>query len=266
MSNGAGPAGIEWSDALVFQGGRLSAEKTTVIREIPLNVFANGRKMAVIACTGNYPEELAVGYLYSEGIVRKAADIMKVEASAAENAVRITCMQKEGAAPERTDAAESIASSGARGAAASTVLRPLSNADPEALKLTPERIYMLMESMIAGAVLHNVSGGTHCAALADVSGIIVSREDIGRHNAIDMLAGYVLLNGVACEDKIIVRTGRVSSEIVKKIWNMGIRLVVSISVPTSSAVRHAAEAGMTLVCGVRGGKMKIYNGKGRIAT
>jgi len=266
MSSGADPAGIEWSDALVLQGGRLLAEKTAVVCEVPLNVFANGKKMAVIACTGNYPEELAVGYLYSEGIIRNAGDIINVEMSVAENTVRITCMQKEGAEPERADAPESIASSGARGTAASTALRPFDNKEPEALKLTPERISMLMESMIAGAVLHNVSGGTHCAALADVSGIIVSREDIGRHNAIDMLAGYVLLNGVACEDKIIVRTGRVSTEIVKKIWNMGIRLVVSISVPTSSAVRHAAEAGMTLVCGVRGGKMKIYNGKGRIAT
>lgn len=266
MSNGAGPAGIEWRDALVFQEGNLSAKKTSVIREVPLNVFANGKKMAVIACTGNHLEELAVGYLYSEGIIRNAGDIINVELSAAENTVRITCAQQEGAETERTDAAESIASSGARGAAESYKLKPFSNEEQEMLKLKPDKIFMLMESMIAGAVLHNVSGGTHCAALADVSGIIASREDIGRHNAIDMLAGYVLLNGVACEDKIIIRTGRVSSEIVKKIWNMGIRLVVSISVPTSSAVRHAEEAGMTLVCGVRGGKMKIYNGKGRIAT
>jgi FdhD protein len=115
-----------------------------------------------------------------------------------------------------------------------------------------------MEDFLRKARLHDTTGGTHAAALADAGEILVVREDIGRHNAIDMLAGYVLLHGINCSGAMVFRTGRVSAEIVGKLWNMGIQLFASLSVPTSEAVRLAADAGMTLVGSVRGGRMKIY--------
>lgn len=266
MSRDAGNGGIEWFEALVFRDGECSARKTAVISEVPLDVYANGEKVATIACTGSHREELAVGYLYSEGIIGKAGDIVGVESPATENAVRVTCADAAGVLPGGPEAAKSIASSGARSGRAKAPPPPFDGGEAHLLNLAPERIILLMEEMIAGAVLHDRTGGTHCAALADSSGIIVRREDIGRHNAVDMLAGHVLMNGIACSDKIIVRTGRASAEIVSKIWHLGIRVVVSISVPTSAAIRLAAQAGMTLVGGVRGGRMIIYNDKGRIAT
>ncbi len=116
-----------------------------------------------------------------------------------------------------------------------------------------------MERFLGQARLHEETGGTHAAALARNGEILVVREDIGRHNTIDMLGGYALLHGVDCRDAVILRTGRVSSEIVHKIWRLGVPSVCSLSVPTTQAVEMARGAGMTLIGSVRRGRMKIYS-------
>jgi FdhD protein len=123
----------------------------------------------------------------------------------------------------------------------------------------PDEILDLMERFLGQARLHEETGGTHAAALARNGEILVVREDIGRHNAIDMLGGYALLQGVECRDAAIYRTGRVSSEIVHKIRQLGVSLVCSLSVPTTEAVEMARGAGMTLIGSVRRGRMKIYS-------
>jgi len=113
--------------------------------------------------------------------------------------------------------------------------------------------------------MHRETGALHAAGFfVPGTGLLSLREDIGRHNAIDMLSGYALLQGMDCADKMVFRTGRVSAEIVGKLWNMGIQLVASLSVPTSEAVRLASGAGMTLVGSVRGGRMKIYTHEERV--
>jgi FdhD protein len=123
----------------------------------------------------------------------------------------------------------------------------------------PEEILALMERFLGQASLHEETGGTHAAALARNGEILVVREDIGRHNAIDMLGGYALLQGVECREAAIYRTGRVSSEIVQKIRRLGVPLVCSLSVPTTQAVEMAREVGITLIGSVRRGRMKIYS-------
>jgi FdhD protein len=120
-------------------------------------------------------------------------------------------------------------------------------------------VFDLMERFLRQARLHEETGGTHAAALARNGEILVVREDIGRHNTIDMLGGYALLHGVDCRDAVILRTGRVSSEIVHKIWRLGVPLVCSLSVPTTQAAEMARGAGMTLIGSVRRGRMKIYS-------
>jgi FdhD protein len=116
------------------------------------------------------------------------------------------------------------------------------------------------------AKIHDLTRGTHCSALADTGKIIASREDIGRHNTIDMLGGYCLLNGIDCADKVLLTTGRVSSEIIVKACRIGAPLIISHSAATSRAVILAGEMGITLVGYVRGGRFKIYAGGHRIAT
>ncbi len=117
-----------------------------------------------------------------------------------------------------------------------------------------------MDALLAATVIHERTRGTHCSALATVQGILAAREDIGRHNTIDMLCGWALAEGVDLADKILLTTGRVSSEIVSKAWRMGVPAIVSHSAATSRAVMLAEKLGIVIVGYVRGGSFTVYAG------
>jgi len=241
----------------VYDGKAFSEHDERLVREILLAVHLNDRKVITIACAGLHVEELAVGFLRSEGILRKRDDIAAIEVHPGRTRVRIRTAEGRKISDPETTADRTLASSGARGfgqPASGSPEEPLSGG----VSLAPETILDLMKRFLGQARLHEETGGTHAAALARNGEILVVREDIGRHNTIDMLGGYALLHGMDCRDAVIFRTGRVSSEIVYKIWRMGVPLVCSLSVPTTQAVEMARRAGMTLIGSVRRGRMKIY--------
>ena len=242
----------------VYDGKGFSEHEARLIREIPLSVYLNDRKVITIACAGLYVDELAVGFLRSEGFIRTMEDVEAVEVSPDRTQVRVRTALAAGISDPDAASGGTLASSGARGfgrAEAESAEEPLSGR----VSLAPEVVLELMERFLGQARLHEETGGTHAAALVRNGEILVVREDIGRHNAIDMLGGYALLHKVDCRGAVILRTGRVSSEIVHKIWRLGVTLVCSLSVPTTQAVEIARRVGMTLIGSVRRGRMKIYS-------
>ncbi|MDA8125251.1 MAG: formate dehydrogenase accessory sulfurtransferase FdhD [Deltaproteobacteria bacterium] len=249
-------------DILLFQGQSLAAGEARIIGEIPLTIHLNERKVVTIACAGLHVEELAVGFLRSEGLIRSRAEIAGVEVHPDCRQVRVHTVKGREERLFGGAAEQVLTSSGARLAGAGRALA--GEALESAMILTPREILCLMERFLALAGLHEETGGTHAAALARDGKILVVREDIGRHNTIDMLGGHALLNGLDCRQMVLCRTGRVSSEIVQKIRLLGIPVAVSLSVPTTLAVDMARAAGITLVGSVRGGRMKIYSQEGRV--
>jgi len=108
--------------------------------------------------------------------------------------------------------------------------------------------------------------GVHSAALCDTKSILVLSEDIGRHNAIDKIFGECILEGISTNDRIIVTSGRVSSEVIHKVAKRGVPIIISLSVPTDLGVRIADDLRITLIGFVRGKRMKIYTHAGRVAS
>jgi len=247
------PEGVERKAVRHYDGKGFLPAEIGIVREQTLEIILNDRPLADIACLGLYVEELAVGFLRSEGLIAGRDDIRKVERMPGAMTVRLYTREDK---PAMHDRRLSIASSGARGttggppAAGKTVLGQVT--------CSPQEIFSLMDAMVEQARIHALTRGTHCAALADNNGIVVLREDIGRHNCLDMLGGYCLLNGLDGSDKILLRTGRVSSEIIRKVWTLETKLVVSISVPTAAALEMAQGSGITLVGAVREGRMTLY--------
>jgi len=244
-----------------FKAGIFSRKKQEIIREIPLEIVLNGEPIATIACSGRYAAELAVGFLRSEGLLAAKEEIATIKTAMKGRRVQIST--KTPVTLNRSGH-KTIASSGARGIMEHPEAPGVHGKAKAPMMLTPETVFKLMDELMQKATLHDSTGGTHSAALATRDGLTAVREDIGRHNAIDMLGGYALLEKMDCTDKIIVRTGRVSSEIVHKIRRLGIPVVISISVPTTMAVTLAAEAGITLIGAVRDRKFIVYSHEERM--
>lgn len=229
-----------------------------VIQEITFTVNVNGKPLAGIACAGINLKELAAGFLKSEKIIKACEKIEKIEINNQKNSANVILKNKR-KFPKAS--VKNIASSGARGSSANIEkLLPL-QAD---FKLKTKTVLKLMDQLLKKSVFHNKTGGTHCSALAQKGKIIALREDIGRHNTIDMLGGYALLNKINLSDAVILTTGRISSEIVYKVWNMGISVIISHSAPTAKAIELLQRANITLIGYVRGGRMSIYSHERRI--
>jgi len=263
MKKPSATEGIERLSLRRFDGKRFSGAPVDVVREMLLEVFVDGRLVVTIACAGVHLRELAAGFARQEGLIESADDILEMTFSTGR--VDIGTRGRKGQASSPS-AGKTIASSGARGSRTLNQeggKRTTGSSRPE---LGAQRILGLMDALLAATVIHERTRGTHCSALADAQGILAAREDIGRHNTIDMLCGWALLEGVDLAGKVLLTTGRVSSEIVSKAWRMGVPVIVSHSAATSRAVTMAESLGITVVGYVRGGKFIVYAGKEYISS
>lgn len=242
-----------------FSGSRSAVSRSCVkvIQEVIITVRINKIPLADIACTGIHLEELVAGYLRSEKIIARRQDIENIIMT--RNRVDVLLKNKN-CFPDMS--VKNIASSGARGQSNVAGLTPLNV--PADASINTTLALKLMDDLLNGSAIHHETGGTHCSALALRKKISVLREDIGRHNTIDMLGGYALLNKLNLHQAIILTTGRISSEIVYKIWNMGVPFIISHSAPTANAVALAKQANITLIGYVRQGRMSIYSHERRV--
>jgi FdhD protein len=238
----------------------IAESSAKVIREVALCINLHGKPLANIACTGNYLDELAIGFLRSERIITSLDEIEKIEVEAQQNSVNVILKNRKDFSETFV---KNIASSGALGKSVNTdLLLPLKV--PVEFNIKAQVALELMEELLEKSLLHNETHGTHCSALASKEKIIALREDIGRHNTIDMLGGYAFLQKINLSNTIILTTGRISSEIVYKVWNLGIPAIISHSAPTTKAIELLQKANITLIGYVRGGKMNIYSQERRV--
>jgi FdhD protein len=251
---------IEEFDIQTYSDAGPSKINDPVIREVPLDIFLNGRKVITIACTGIHIDELAVGFLRSEGVIEALKDIEEIAADRENFRVDVRTVNQKSGVSLNDDSVLSIMSSGGRRKRKDLIESPLESD----LALTAEKGLAIMKELLASSLLHRITHGAHCSALADPNGIIAFRDDIGRHNTIDMLGGHALLENIDCRDKILATTGRVSEEIASKAFHLGIPIVISHSVPTSRAVTFSRDAGITIIGYVRNEKMKIYANERRV--
>ncbi len=129
----------------------------------------------------------------------------------------------------------------------------------ESIRVHARDITRLMKQHLNTSDIHQQTGGVHIMSLSQGEDLLVSREDVGRHNAIDKLFGYCLKNHLDCSSMILLSSGRISSEIMEKLIQMGIKLVVARATVTTLALSKAEQAGITLVGFARGERFNIYS-------
>ncbi|MFH1549706.1 MAG: formate dehydrogenase accessory sulfurtransferase FdhD [Planctomycetota bacterium] len=240
-----------------------------VVVEEPLTLVVNGKHSVVLMRMPGYEKELALGFLKGEGIIRQLDDvetISRCEEGGLDDANTIRLSLAESAAPEKLSRLAEVRSS--CGVCGAEILEKLAHEKPEFpadVFISRKLLASMPEEMRKRQPVFTETGGAHAAAIFHAGGgLIVCREDIGRHNAFDKAIGHCILAGIETGDKVAVLSGRVSYEMTLKAIRAPFPIVAAVSAPTSLAVELAERAGITLACFVRNGSLRVYTHGERI--
>ena len=239
-----------------------------VTKELPLSIMLNNRELATLLCSPLDLSYLAIGFIFSAGLLKSKDDVEKIIVDDQKGLVRVkTRKSKEPA--DRPPDKQLITSGGGRvaiwGGHYSTDA-PGQKKVTSRFSVPAAQVLALVRQFQRKSQIFRATGGVHSAALCDREDILVFSEDIGRHNAIDKVLGRCILESLPTANRIMLTSGRVSSEIVLKVARTGIPILISRSAPTDLGVRLARDLGVTLVGFARGDKMKVYTKGRRIVT
>jgi FdhD protein len=236
------------------RGSRADEVVGEVVREQPLTIWVNGEKFLTLLCSPLKLEALVVGYLWMEKVIASLDEIAGLEVSPVDGRADVTLSHPVALPTER------VLTSGCGGGITFRIDHRLFPRLSSSLRVAPDTLSARMKDLFAAAVHYKESRGIHGAALSDGAQLLVVAEDVGRHNAVDKVKGEALLAGIPTEDRILLSTGRVSSEMLLKAARMGVPLVVSRTSPTEMAVALAEQLNIT-VCGyVRPESLNLYAG------
>lgn len=230
------------------------------IVETPVSLTVNGRVWISFMCTPIHLEELALGFLYNEGIVRgmdEVADVRLCEHG--DNVdVWLNIDAEQPANWRRT--------SGCTGGvtAVDLLAKPNVNLAATSFKVQPEAVMDMVEKLFESQELYRDTGGVHTSALCDGEKIVAAVDDIGRHNTLDKIAGMCLMNNLWPENRILITTGRISSEMLQKAAQLNAPILISRTSPSSLSIEMAQRYGITLIGYARKHRFNVYSGGERV--
>ncbi|HEY7022287.1 MAG TPA: formate dehydrogenase accessory sulfurtransferase FdhD [Ktedonobacterales bacterium] len=266
-----------------WQGAKAETASDELVAEEPLEVRlrddqGNARSLAVIMRTPGHDEELVVGFLYTEGLLRDGREIVSLAAGLDEDGLpspnvldmtpsahaELARRVEEGGYSRAFAVNASCGVCGKNSVAAACAAFPVVSVGAEFV--AAQTLYRLPDQLRVRQDVFSATGGLHAAALFNFDGNLVAlREDVGRHNAVDKLIGRALLDGaLPVREQILLVSGRMSFEIALKALAAGIPIVAVVSAPSSLAVEMCAAGGVTLVGFLRGETMNVYTHGERI--
>lgn len=258
----------EWNDGQSLpQSDELAAEE-------PLEIRIGDFPLTVTMRTPGHDEELAAGFLWTEGIVDDRGQIANLasyvtSASRKQNGMAVQLQDCEFDAGQMQRNFFAASSCGICGKASIEAIRQRGLRAPNhAFRFDPELLCALPDKLREAQTVFSRTGGLHAAALFDTAGnLLVLREDIGRHNAVDKIVGWALLQELLpLSNHLLLVSGRAGFEIVQKALSAGIPILASVSAPSSLAVQLARELGLSLVGFLRGHRFVIYSGSDRLLS
>lgn len=240
-------------------GCHVSGITKKVIAEISLKVIVNGAELVSVLCLNQYQEELALGFLYNEGVINSYSDVENVYFNDKMLAVIINL--KEGVIIDRQESLRSLTSGCGK---CYTYINPLKQSHYQAVQdnatYSIDTILNLMSDFVTRSEIFASVGGVH-SVLLHAADYEILTEDIGRHNCFDKITGLMLKKGKLdlFDNALVFVSGRISSEIIAKIIRMGVQVLVSKSTPTTAAVKLAQQHNVTLLGYVRANGGYIYS-------
>ena len=239
------------------------ALRTAVVVERPLTLFLNGREIVTMMTIGDRPDLLAVGYLLNQNMLNAGDEITAVEY---QDDIATVVVRTRGETNFEDKLKKKIQTSGcAQGTVFGDLMEEFDRVvlNPAA-RVKTSWLYQLTKKINTQPSLYLKAGAIHGCVLAEEDRPLIYMEDVGRHNAVDKIAGYMFLNGIAPDEKLFYTTGRLTSEMVIKTVKMRIPVLVSRSGFTGWGVELARKAGLTLIGRARGKRFVALSGTERI--
>jgi FdhD protein len=243
-----------------WKAGQLREVKGEIVREQPLTIHVNGKKFITLLSTPQKLDALVVGYLWLERIITSVDEIRRLAVSEVDGRAEVDLARDVELPQER------ILTSGCGGGITFRIDPRVIPRVESTLRVEPARLFERMKELYQLAVGYRASRGIHGAALADPERLLFMAEDVGRHNAVDKICGEALLAGVSTGDRVLLSTGRVSSEMLLKGARMGTPVVVSRTSPTEMAISIAEQLGVTVVGYLRHDAFNVYAGGEHLAV
>jgi FdhD protein len=247
-------------EILRFTNGNTERMEDSIVTEYPVTVKINGQEFVTMVCTPEHIEDMVIGYLASEGIIKKYEDIEDLWVQEKQGFVHVKA-EKVNPLYQNVHNKRYITSCcgmSRQGFVFVNDALTAKNMKEKRVLISVDDCFRLMDEMQSSADTFRQTGGVHNAALCDANGIVLSRMDIGRHNALDKIYGHCLKNKMSIGDKIMVFSGRLSSEILLKVAKIGCEMVLTKSAPTELALQLAEELGITAVGFIRSQSLNVY--------
>src|SRR5512142_2735811 len=230
------------------------------IVETPVSLTINGSAWLSFMCTPVDLEALAVGFLYDEGVIGAMSDVADVRVCEHGDNVDVwlTRSVEQPKSWRRT--------SGCTGGvtAVDLLARPDVSFDADRPRVEPDAIGHLVEMLFESQELYRETGGVHTSALSDGKKVLLSAEDIGRHNTLDKIAGLCLMRNIWPEVRILITTGRISSEMLQKAARLQAPILISRTSPSSLSIEMAERYGITLIGYARRQRFNVYTNAKRV--
>ena len=238
-------------DANHFSGKGWGRSSAHVPSEMALAIYVNSQELVTILCTPTKLNGLVLGFLFIEGIITGMDDIKSLRMCEEESLADVMLSDPAYELPTKR-----TLTSGCGGGITFKTQGQRVDSD---LRATPKEVLSLMKQLQKQMALYRLCGGVHTSALSDTKNLLVVAEDIGRHNTLDKIQGECLLRGLSTRDRMLLCTGRVSSEMLLKAAKMQAPVVVSRHSTTGRAVSLARDLGITLVGHARGSGLSVYS-------
>jgi FdhD protein len=235
-----------------YRAGKWENMGSEVIVEMPVSLTVNGQVWLTLMCTPIDLEALAVGFLFNEGVIKSRDEIELVQVCATEDNVDVW-LKHPVEQPQQWRR-----TSGCTGGKTSVMLNQSYTGLQNGLVLPPHVVHHWIEELTNAQQLYRQVGGVHTSILSDGERVIVSAEDVGRHNTLDKIAGRCILDDIQLPHKILVTTGRISSEMIQKAARIGASIVISRTSASSLSVSMASQWGITLIGYARRDQFIVY--------
>ena len=252
---------METMDIIKIQDDAYNRIAEGVSEEVPLTLEVNGHELATLLCSPDHLDNLVTGFLFTSGLIKDFPSLKSliIDTERFNAAARI-----EG--DESEFVFKRVYTSGCgKGVIFHNPMDVMNKTRlDEGFVIRPSEIAGLMKEFIKGSPEHAQTRGVHSGALASRERILIFRDDIGRHNALDKVIGEALSKGLDFSEMVMLTTGRISSEILSKVLRCRVPVIAALGSPTNQAIKLARVANLTLVSHVRGSRMDVYSGETRL--